>query len=121
MLPDAVAMAGLHAAEGTGRRVVLLMLGAEREDVQRFTPDTVRSFLRDLRVPLVVWDFSGPAELVHGSWRPDRVIEDFDDLARGCRHLRRMLEDQRIVWVGGRHLPQVVGLGTNAHGIVLVE
>jgi hypothetical protein len=121
MLPDAVAMAGLHAAEGNGRRVVLLMLGAEREDVQRFTPDTVRSFLRDLGVPLVVWDLSSPVGSAPGSWRPERVIEDFDDLARGCRHLRRMLEDQRIVWVGGRHLPQAVGLGTTARGIVLVE
>lgn len=121
MLPDAVAMAGLHAAEGNLRRAVLLIVGRQREDVQRFDPDAVRAFLRDLRVPLVVWDLSGAGETAPAGWRPDRVVEDFDDLARACRQLRHLLEEQRIVWVGGRHLPQVITLGPKARGISLVE
>ncbi len=121
MLPDAVAMAGLHAAEGNRRRAVLLILGGEREDVQRLDPDAVRAFLRDLRVPLVVWDLSGPGSSAPEGWRPDRVIEDLDDFDRACRRLRYMLEEQRIVWVGGRHLPQSIALSPKARGISLVE
>ena len=108
MLPDAVAMVGLHAAEGDTRRGVVPMLGPEREDVQRFAPEAALAFLRDLRVPLVVWDPSGAGRSAAPSWEPDRVIEDFDDLDRACRQVRHLLAEQRIVWVGGRHLPQVV-------------
>ena len=97
------------------------MLGREREDIQRFDPEVVRAYLRDLRVPLVVWDLSGPGGAAPGEWPSDRVIEDFDDLARATRRLRHLLEEQRIVWVGGRHLPQAFELGPDAHGISLVE
>ena len=121
MLPDAVAMAGLHASEGNRRRAVLLILGPEREDVARLDPDHVRGFLRDLHVPLVVWDLSGPRGTGPQSWRPDREIETFDDFARATRRLRYALEEQRIVWVGGRHLPQDLALSPEAEGISLVE
>lgn len=121
MLPDAVAQAGLHAAEGNRRRAVLLLLGGEREDMQRFDPEIVRGFLKDLRVPLVVWDLSGEGSVAPAQWRPDRSIGDFDDFARGLRRVRHMLEEQRIVWLGGRHLPQTIVLGPAARGITLVE
>jgi len=121
MLPDGVAMAGLHAAEGNPRRAVLLLLGSKREDITRLDPRDVRSFLKDLRVPLVVWDLSGPRGTPPSSWQADAVIESFDDLSRATRRLRYQLDEQRIVWVGGRHLPQELELGPAAQGISLVQ
>ncbi len=121
MLPDGVAMAGLHAAEGNPRRAVLLLLGPEREDITRLDPGDVRSFLADLRVPLVVWDLSGPRGVPSSAWPVDAVIEDFDDLSRATRRLRYQLDEQRIVWVGGRYLPQELGLGPRARGISLIQ
>ena len=121
MLPDGVAMAGLHAAEGHPRRAVLLLLGPRREEISRLDPRDVRSFLADLRVPLVVWDLSGPRGTPPSAWSVDAVIEDFDSLARATRRLQYRLDEQRVVWVGGRHLPQELGFGPEARGISLVQ
>jgi hypothetical protein len=101
MLSDAVAVAGLRAAEGNHRRAVLLMLGPQREDVSRFPADVVRRFLADLHVPLVVWDLSGPGALAPASWRPDDAIDGFEDLAAAAGQLRTLLDRQRIVWLSG--------------------
>lgn len=121
MLPDGVAMAGLHAAESNPRRAVLLLLGPKREDITRLDPEVVRDFLGDLGVPLVVWDLSGPGGAAPSAWAADVVIEDLDDLARATRRLRYLLDEQRIVWVSGRYLPQELGLGPTAKGISLVR
>lgn len=121
MLGDAVALAGLRAAEGNPRRAVLLLLGPQREDVARFEPGAVRRFLGDLHVPLVVWDMSGPATSAPPAWGSDREIETFDDLARATRRLRSLLDRQRVIWVAGNHLPQALALGPNADGIALVR
>jgi hypothetical protein len=121
MLPDAVASAGLHATEGSRRRAVLLILGPEREDIARFDPEHVRAFLTELGVPLMVWDMSGPRATAASAWPADYTIETFEDLARATRRLRYLLEDQRIVWVTGRHLPQDFELNADAEGISLIE
>ena len=121
MLSDAVAVAGLRAAEGNHRRAVLLMLGPRREDVSRFPPDMVRRFLAELHVPLVVWDLAGPAASAPASWRPDGAIDGFEDLAAAAGPLRTLLDRQRIVWLAGHHLPQLLGLGPAASGIELAR
>lgn len=121
MLSDAVAVAGLRAAEGNHRRAVLLMLGSQREDVSRFPPDVVRRFLAELHVPLLVWDLSGPAASAPASWRPDDAIDGFEDLAAASGRLRTLLDRQRIVWLGGHHLPQLLGLGPAASGIEIAR
>jgi hypothetical protein len=121
MLGDAVALAGMRAAEGNLRRAVLLIVGAESEDVSRFTPDSVRGFLADLHVPLVVWDVSGEAEEPSAKWRADRRIETIDDAAGAARLLRDRIDRQRIVWIAGTHLPQTLRLSERAQGIGLVR
>jgi hypothetical protein len=121
MLGDAVALAGLRAAEGNRRRAVLLLLGPQREDVARFGPAAVRRFLADLHVPLVVWDLSGPAAAAPAAWDADREIATFDDVARGARSLRGLLNRQRVVWIAGSHLPQSLALGPNAVGVELIR
>jgi hypothetical protein len=119
MTGDAVAMAAMTAAEDNRRRAVLVLLGEEREDVSRVSPTSVRAFAADLRVPLVVWDLSGERRSPLEGWNPDREVLDADDLRRANRRLRYLLDQQRIVWVGGRHLPQEVVLGSAAQGITL--
>jgi hypothetical protein len=121
MVGDAVAVAGLRAAEGNLRRAVLLLLGPQREDVSRFHPEAVRRFLDELHVPLVVWDLSGPTADAPPAWRPDVAIATFDDVATAAGQLRSLFRRQRVVWVAGDVLPQLVELGPAAEGIALVR
>lgn len=121
MLGDAVAIAGLRAAEGNLRRAVLLLLGPEREDFSRFDPPQVRRFLHDLHVPLVVWDASGPAAGAPEAWEAGREVRTVDDVIRATRRLRALMDRQRIVWVAGNHLPQSMSLGPRAEGVELVR
>lgn len=121
MLGDAVALAGMRAAEGNHRRAVLLIVGAEAEDVSRFAPASVRGLLADLNVPLVVWDVSGSGEEPSGRWPADRRITTLDDVVRATRGLSDLLDRQRIVWIAGTHLPQTLELGVRAQGIDLVR
>ena len=121
MLSDGVAVAAIRAAEGNGRRAVILLLGPEREDGSRFSPDVARRYLRDLRVPLIVWDLSGPGMEAPSGWGDAPPVDNVDDLVRRVRRVRSLLEEQRIVWVRGRHLPQEIELSEEAAGISLAE
>jgi hypothetical protein len=121
MLSDGVAVAALRAAEGNVRRAVVLLLGPRREDGSRFSPEVARSYLRDLRVPLHVWDLSGSAHEASPGWGEAQPVDTVDDLVRRVRRLRTQLDEQRIVWVRGRHLPQDIRLSDRARGIRLAE
>jgi len=121
MMADAVAVAGMRAAGGNRRRAVVLLLGRKREDGSRFKPDVARRYLADLHVPLFVWDLSGPAADPPEGWGEMRPVDNVDDLSRAVRRVRSTLEDQRIVWLGGRYLPQQIVLSDEAIGIRLAE
>ncbi|MEE4271254.1 MAG: hypothetical protein V2I67_06255 [Thermoanaerobaculales bacterium] len=121
MMSDAVAVAGIRAAEGNGRRAVVMLLGPQREDGSRFEPGVARRYLEDLRVPLLVWDLSGPGREVPGGWGDSLPVDNLDDVVRAARRLRYRLEEQRIVWVRGRHLPQEIVLTDKAQGISLAN
>jgi hypothetical protein len=121
MLSDAVAMAGLRAAEGNRRRSVVLLVGGAREDGSRFSPAVARRYLADLHVPLHVWDVSGPVAEPPPGWGRMRVVDNVDDLVRAVRRVRSQLEEQRVVWVNGRHLPQHIELTDAAVGIRLAD
>ncbi len=121
MMSDAVAVAGMRSAEGNGRRAVILLLGETREDGSRFSVEAARRFLGDLMVPLFVWDLSGRASEVPPGWGDSRPVDNVDDLVRAVRRVRYQLDQQRIVWVNGRHLPQEIGLSAKAGGIRLAN
>lgn len=121
MLSDGVAVAAIRAAERNQRRAVLLLLGPQREDGSRFDPERARRYLQDLRVSLVVWDLSGPGMEAPAGWGDVRPVDNTDDLVRRVRRIRYRLEEQRIVWVRGRHLPQDIELSDAAVGISLAE
>jgi hypothetical protein len=48
-------------------------------------------------------------------------VDNVDDLVRAVRRVRYQLDDQRVVWVNGRHLPQDIELGPKAKGIRLAK
>lgn len=121
MLSDGMAVAAIRAAEGNGRRAVVLLLGPQREDGSLFGPEVARRYLQDLRVPLVVWDFSGPGRDAPPGWGDARPVDNADDLVRRVRRIRYRLEEQRIVWVRGRHLPQDIELSERAVGVSLAR
>jgi len=121
MMSDAVAVAGIRAAAGNGRRSVILLLGEAREDGSRFPVDAARRYLTSLRVPLYIWDLSGPTAKVPPGWGDSRPVDNVDDLARAVRRVRYQLEEQRIIWINGRHLPQDIELGPKARGIRLAQ
>ena len=120
-LANAVALAGRRAAQNDRRRAVLLVLGDTRDDESFLTPEAAIQYLRDLRVPLVVWDLSSVASEAQSGWSPDLRVEDLGDLRRAVRRLRSLLERQRIVWIAGEHLPQSIELGADAVGIAVAR
>ena len=121
MMSDAVAVAAMRAAEGNVRRMVILMLGRQREDGSRFAPEVARRYLGDLRVPLVVWDLSGPSAEPPAGWGDLKPVENVDDLVRQVRRIRYRLGEQRIVWLRGTHLTQQIELTDRARGISLAR
>ena len=121
MLSDAVAVAGMRVAGGNQRRAVVLLLGPKREDGSRFSPEVARRYLADLHVPLFVWDLSGPAARPPDGWGEPRPVDNADDLLRAVQRVRSRLEEQRIVWLSGRHLPQDIALSDRAKGIRLAN
>ncbi len=54
-LAEAVAVAGMRAVGGGCPRAVVLVLSRDTVDHSRYDPQSVRDYLRALRVPLVVW------------------------------------------------------------------
>ncbi len=112
---DSVALAGLEAQASNRRRAVVLLLGEPRADGSLFEPAAVRSFLQLLQVPLQVWSTVGKGahpewgEAIHLPVDPDS-LHDTGPLRTAMRGLRRALDDQRIVWLEGQHLPQSVSV-----------
>ncbi len=112
-LADAVCVAGLYAAEGNMARAVVLVLGSALNDRSTHGVEVARAYLRDLRVPLLVWTVSEQDNLAVAPWLEDpdhSPILNSGQLARAIRALRASLADQAIVWVAGRHLPQDIEL-----------
>lgn len=111
---DAVAVAGLQAANGNRRRAVVLVLATPWKDASRWDAPTVERFLDSLNVPLYVWELregEGGADV----WSRSETVTNYRELARAERELERDLEQQRIVWFEGTHLPNSIRISETAN------
>lgn len=119
---DAVAVAGLQALGRQHPRAVVLIVGPSFRDASILTPAQVRTFLDSVGVPLVVWSFADAASQPAGikEWGPVTDITTVVKLNDAVRELRRVLDEQRIVWLAGDYLPLEVLLTPKATGLHLL-
>ncbi len=125
-LTDAVATAGLRAAASHKRRAVVLVVSDCADVSGQWSPQVVRRFLAQLRVPFRIWrverqkvgaaapvagSFCDGAQPSHDTWRYYAAI----------KRLRRDLKGQQIAWVEGRHLPHEITLTGDEPGVRLAE
>ncbi len=99
-LSDAVAVAGLRAASGQRRRVVVLITNEVHEDFSRHSEESVLHYLDQLRVPLVVWTVN-QSKSPDAPWTERRDISTPNKLIWEIRKVRDLLDSQAIVWVKG--------------------
>lgn len=107
-LADAVAVAGLQAANGHRRRGVLLAVSESETDESRFAVSTVREYLASIQVPLYVWRIGDTATDTWTEWGSGELITNFRELQNASRRLAKSLDRQRIVWLEGLHLPNAI-------------
>jgi hypothetical protein len=123
-ITDAVAVAGLQAAADNNRRAVVLVLGRDNKDASRYDAATVRRYLAAIHVPLFVWSLYGTDTPAALAWAQGaETAEDISTvpkLEQAVARLKAELDDQRIVWLDGRHLPQAIALGPAAKGVEIV-
>lgn len=98
----AVALSILDLAEGIGRRAVVVLVASGEEDKGALSEPAVESLSNALSVP--VFSFSlgvakSPAFPRGGS------IDDLATLALAIQKAGEALENQRVVWLGGRYAP----------------
>jgi len=114
-IADAVAAAGLSAAGRNWRRAVVLVLGSEKTDPSDIPVAEARRYLERLGVPLLVWSVVAPEERAKTSdWGPVEDASTRLRLGRAVDRLLDHLDDQRIVWVDGSHLPQRIAVASRA-------
>ncbi len=115
-LADAVAIAGLVAAAGDRRRAVLLIRSGVAEDTSRFSPRIVRSYLRRLGVPLVVWSIAA-MDGAPPAWGEERDVSSYERMRKALFDLSDVLKSQVVVWVEGPHLSHKIELTGQSSGL----
>lgn len=120
-MADAVAVAAMSAAARGRRRAVLLILGDDPADASQYDPRTVRGYLARLGVPLVVWSTGNVTDGMQARWGDVLSVGRESWLRAAVRDLSRTLDEQRIVWVEGLHLPHEIRLSAGVSGIQLVR
>jgi len=103
-LADAVAAAGMLAAGGPRRRVVVLMISGRHEDASRFSSAQVVRDLDEIMVPLLVWRVDGAKA---PGWPPGPAVSS-TKLLDAVKEVRKTLDEQHIVWVEGDVNPALV-------------
>jgi hypothetical protein len=111
-LAEAVAVAGMRAVGGGSPRAVVLVLSRDTIDYSRYKPQSVRDYLRALRVPLVVWTTDGGG--LTSDWGEASRVSTQGSLRKASRRLLKSLKRQWIVWIEGRHLPSDIELDERA-------
>jgi hypothetical protein len=107
-LADATSAAGIFAATWSHPRAVVLVLTGNPDASVMLSPSAVRSYLADLGVPLQVWTAGSAAPDVAAPWGGSRPVKTRADLKAAVHALELEVEQQRIVWVDGAHLPQSI-------------
>ena len=117
-LADAVAVAALLALYKNQRRAILLVFDDRDTDASRSDAALVRGYLESIRVPLAVWTpgrGKGPAA---AAWGRVETVGTMKEMRAAFERLKENLDAQRIIWVGGRHLPQSITLSPEAAAVV---
>lgn len=117
-LSDAVAVAGLQTLVANHRRAVLLVLSETPQDASRSQPAMVRRYLEAIRVPLAVWTVGEVTAPEVAPWGGAEEVSSFSRLRKAFNRLEKELESQAIVWIGGRHLPQSIGISADAAAVL---
>ncbi len=79
-------------------------------------------FVKDgLRVPLFVWDPESGAAGRLEAWGEVRKVGSLKQLGAAFEELSELLDQQWIVWLDGRHLPQEIELSPRAEGFELLR
>lgn len=119
---DAVAVAGLTAADRERRRAVVLVLGGSAAaDASFLSARESAGYLSKLGVPLSVWSTSKKPAPLAAAWPAATTIQTGRQFDAALAALFRSLERQRVVWVAGTHLPHTVELGPLARGVRLAR
>jgi len=116
-LAEAVAVAGMRAVESGSPRAVVLVLSRDAVDYSQYDSQTVREYLRVLRVPLVVWTTEDGDFIT--DWGEARRVSTQGSLNKASRRLLKSLKRQWVVWIEGRHLPSDIELDEHATGFRL--
>jgi hypothetical protein len=120
-IADAVATAGMAATEAGRRRAVGRHLRNEAEDESTRAPEEARVFLETQQVPLVVWAVGSDAGVAALAW--PRAVPVFSDetLKSAVAELSTLLGRQRVAWLSGTYLPQLIALAPSVDGIRLAR
>lgn len=119
---DAVAIAGRFVVQTQKRRAVPVLTTDCANVSGGYSPEVVRRYLEELRVPLKVWQMGQVPDAQRGSGFCE-AAEEVDTQKKyraAVRRLRADLDQQQIVWVRGRPLPREITLTSAASGVRLV-
>jgi hypothetical protein len=94
-LADAVASAALHVGVPGKRRLVVLVAGEGAGDSSVLAAAPVRSYLGEIRVPIVVWRLRPSAR---PEWPEGRTIGSVDDLRAAILDSKERLDCEAVVW-----------------------
>ncbi len=120
-LASAVAVAGLTAYRGRNRRAVVIVPSPRPTADPSLTPAQARRYLERLHVPLYVWNPEAGSAPHLEAWGEVRKTGNLKALAAAFEELSEHLDQQWIVWLDGRHLPQEIELSPKAEGFELLR
>jgi hypothetical protein len=95
---NAVAVAGMMAADQGTRRAVVLLLQPGRKDESTYDAAMVRDYLRAIGVPLHVWSFETTKEQ-RDAWGEVSDVSTIARLGAAVKSLREDLSSQSVAWV----------------------
>ncbi len=119
-LASAVAVAGLAAYRGRTRRAVVILPAEKPDSDASLSPAQARHYLDRLAVPLFVWNPESGSAPHLDAWGEVRQVGSLKQLAAAYEELAALLDEQWIVWLDGRHLPQDIELSPDVEGFELL-